>query len=113
MMKTDKIKNFFAVTSITIPCSGATDCNWDKLFQLFNNILSWIVWASVPVATITIAYAGWLYIWGGAKEGNVSEGKKILTSAIIGLATVLAAALIVKAILFYLTKSPEYQNFIG
>lgn len=96
-----------------VPCgNNGPDCDWNSLFKLFNNILNWFVWAAVPIATIAIAYAGWLFIWGGTNAGNVSDGKKILKSSLIGLAAVLAAALIVKAILFYLTNDVQYQSII-
>lgn len=109
-----KVKNFLLATGL-VPCTGAAgaDCNWGSLFVLFNNILTWFIWAAVPAATIAIAYAGWLMIWGSANPGSVGQGKKILQSSVIGLAAVLAAALIVKAILYYLTNDPQYQNLIG
>lgn len=101
-----------ANSSLVPTCTDPNQCNWTKLFELFQNILNWFIWASIPVATIAIAYAGWKIIWGSTNPSSVSEGKKILQDTLIGLAAVLAATLIVKAILQYLTKDPQYQNFI-
>lgn len=94
-----------------VPDCPAGGCGWDQLFELFQNILTWIIWASIPVATLAIAYAGWKIVWGSATPGSVSEGKKILWSTIIGFAAVLAAFLIVKAILGFLASEP-FSNLI-
>jgi hypothetical protein len=112
----NKLKNLLFALGGLVPCKGVDDpnfvgpiapgtgaCDWSSLFALGQNILTWLIWVSIPVATIAIAYAGWLMIWGSTKPGEIERGKTILRSTLIGLATVLAAALIVKAILSYLT----------
>lgn len=119
----NKIKKTLFAFAGLVPCGNdpdanfvgpPRDCDWSALFTLFQNILNWFIWASIPVATIVIAYAGWKMIWGSTSQSEVTEGKKILQSALIGLVAVLAAALIVKAILTYLTNPDlDYQNIIN
>ena len=121
----NKLKNSLFALGGLVPCSGISDpnfvgpptpgtgtCDWNSLFALGQNILTWLIWASIPVATVAIAYAGWLMIWGSTKPGEIERGKTILRSTLIGLVAVLAAALIIKAILSYLTGDPQYQNLI-
>lgn len=97
-----------------VPSCGPGDIctSWAQLFTLFQNILDWFVWAAVPVATIALAYAGWLYMWGGTNPGDIAKAKGILKATLIGLVVVLGAALFVKTLLQFLAKDQSLQNFI-
>jgi hypothetical protein len=97
-----------------VPDCGDGPCSdWGQLFQLFQNILNWFVWAAVPVATIALAYAGWLYMWGGTNPGDIAKAKGILKATLVGLIVVLGAALFVKTLLQFLAKDQSLQNFIN
>lgn len=94
-------------TNSLVPCTD--DCNLESLIQLFKNLVNWLIMIAVPVAAIAIAYAGWLFIWGGTNPGSRGKANTILWSAVIGLGVVLAASLIVKAILTALANPPYSQ----
>lgn len=84
-----------------VPCSGGSECDFNQVYELVNNILNFVVFAlAVPLATIAIVMAGvWLVIYPG-NEGKRKEAIHMMTTAVIGLFLVLAGYLIIKAIVF-------------
>ncbi len=84
-----------------IPCDGTTQnpCNLNEMVVLVSNIISFFIYIAPFIAAILFAYAGFLYITAGGKQGQIAEAHKIFTQVAIGLVIMLAAWLIVKMIL--------------
>jgi hypothetical protein len=90
-----------------IPCGGKTNhpCTFADFYILAKNIIGFCIkYLAIPLATLSIAIAGWYFIISGDKEERRSKAKDILWGTIIGLAVALAAWLIVDAILDGLIK---------
>ena len=62
-------------------------------------------------AVIIIMYAGWVWMTSEGNEEKISQAKKILTNAIIGLVIVLSAFSIASFILSRLTGAVNGENF--
>lgn len=98
-----------------VPClgtGGSNECNdWEKLFVLAENVLDYLIILGTAATSLTIAYAGFLYLRHASNPGKRGEAKTLLWRAVIGLAFILAAALIVKTIIGVLL-GPDYQGII-
>ncbi len=112
-----------------IPC-GQTDpvthtvlkkdqCDFNDFLQLIYNIIWFLVYAlAVPLATISILWAGILYVYSAQDPGKRNEAKKIIHAAIWGLVIALAAQLIVGSVLKLLIRPgagveiPVPQSFL-
>lgn len=80
-----------------VPC--VDDCKFENLFDLAQNVINFLIFLAVPIATIAIVYAGILYVWSAANEKKRGEAKTILTDAAVGLILILGAYLIISTIL--------------
>ncbi len=80
-------------------CKGFSDCDFQKFMDLIGKVFKWLVWISVPLATLGIGIGGLHLIFGGASEGERARGKTIIWDSIIGFVIVVAAWLIVRTIL--------------
>jgi uncharacterized membrane protein len=95
-------------------CDGFADCDFQKFMDLIGKVFKWLVWISVPLATLGIGIGGLHLIFGGASEGERARGKTIIWDSIIGFVIVVAAWLIVRTILSGLgVVNPEILNLFG
>ncbi len=85
-----------------VPCGGPGQppCQLCHLFQLFVNILEFLLFSIVPPV------AAMLFIWGGIKfytsMGNpagVEQGRKILMSVVVGIVIVYGSHFLISMIL--------------
>lgn len=82
-----------------VPCKGE-DCDFAQLMQLIENVLNFLIFKiAVPAAAVAIMIGGWLIVTAGGNESKISNGKKIVGAAVLGLVIVLGAWLIVKTII--------------
>ena len=83
-----------------IPCDGVVEqCDFNKLMELIQNVLNYIVAISFPLAAAVFAYAGFKMMVAGDNANARTEAKKIFMKVAIGFAVILAAWLIVFTIL--------------
>ena len=87
-------------------CKGFSDCNFSKFLELIGKVFKYLVWISVPLATLGIGIGGVYMIWGGVSESERTRGKEIFWDSIVGFVIVVAAFLIVKTILIHLGADP-------
>ncbi len=87
--------------SIVPECNGM--CQVCDLVKLANNILQFMVAASVLIATLMFAYAGFLYITATSSPKNIGTAKSIFQNVFTGLVLILTAWLIVDLILSVFT----------
>lgn len=99
-------KNLLAAGGL-VPCggSGQDPCAYLDLFILIGNVIQFILYLAVPVATIAIVAAGIMLAASAKRESQRSDAKKILWSAMIGLFLTFAAYLIINAIITGLGSS--------
>ena len=86
------------VFALTLVPSCDTDCTYSHLLQLAQNILTFLIEISIPIAVIVFAVAGFMYMTAGGDESKIKSAHKIFRNTIVGFIIVLAAWLIVYAI---------------
>jgi len=80
------------------PCGGdgQPPCTLCHLFQMFKNIVDFVLFSIVPpVAVLMLVIGGFMFFFAGGNPGNLSRAKSIITSVVIGLIIVYTAWLIV------------------
>ena len=98
-----------------VPCGTArnpTPCEPCHIFSLLQKILNFFWWGiSVPVATLMLAYGGFLIMLPslGGDAGMLTRGKKVLTNTLIGILIVFFAWLGIDTIIKVLSG----QNLIS
>ncbi|HEY9586250.1 MAG TPA: pilin [Candidatus Paceibacterota bacterium] len=97
-----------------IPCGfeGKPKCDFNQLMILANNIITFLVTLSFPVAAVAFAYAGFLIMTAGGDTGKVERGKEIFKNVGIGFIIILAAFLVVSVIMKTFVKSSEFVNLL-
>ncbi len=92
-----------------VPCSGP-DCTLCDLFQLFANIIEYlIVYIVPPIATLFLVYGGIIFFTAGGNPSNVAKGQKILIAVVVGLIIVYGGHLLITAILGVLGAAQSVQ----
>ncbi len=86
-----------------VPCGPGTGkpiCELCDLFQLFANLVRFILVVIIPpVAALFIVYGGVMFYTAMGDSEKVNRGKKILTSVVIGIVIVYTAHYLVSMIL--------------
>ena len=91
-------KTYAAETSL-VPCQGL-NCNFCHLITLAKNVLDFgIYYIAVPLVVIFTIYGGFVILTAGDKPEKVSDCRKMITSAVIGLLIALLAWLLIDTIL--------------
>ena len=82
-----------------IPCDGVkVPCDFNMLMLLISNIIGFVVkYLALPLATITIIYAGFIYLTTAITDQK-AKARKMLLNVVIGFAVLLAAFIIVRTI---------------
>ncbi len=79
-------------------------CHVSDIFKLVDDALKFVyTYLILPLATISIAIAGVMYLISGGDPGKRKKAGEIMKSTIIGVALVLTAWLIVHTIVKYVT----------
>ena len=74
-------------------------CQFNDLYRLGQNIITFIFYLSVPAATVLFSYAGYLYMTAAGDPGQVEKAHEIFKNVAIGFIIICAAWLIVYTIL--------------
>ncbi|MSR73301.1 hypothetical protein EXS61_01705 [Candidatus Parcubacteria bacterium] len=82
-----------------VPCGnkpGDTEqCDFNDLLALGMNLIKYLVLLSIPLAAISFAWAGFLYLSSGGSEEQAKKAKKIFWQVLTGFLFVITAWLIV------------------
>jgi hypothetical protein len=74
-------------------------CGYCDLVVLAQNIVEFLVLFGIMVATLSIVYAGFLYVTALSSAAQVTKAHNVFRVAIVGLIVVLAAWLIINLLL--------------
>lgn len=103
-----------------VPCgnqdnpSAATDCDFNDFITLVQNVMNFLLFVvAIPIAAISFAWAGWLYMSAGGNETNVKKAHDIFFSVVVGLALALAAWLIIYSLVNGLGVGKNFSQFLG
>jgi hypothetical protein len=113
---TDFVCNANVFTGGLVQCgkgNGPEDCTFEAFICLLRRIMNFLLFVlAVPIAAISFAYAGWLYLSAAGNESKVKQAHEIFGTVALGLCLALAAWLIVHAIVLGLGVDSQY-NFLG
>lgn len=102
---------FLVTAQIGIPCSG-TDCGFDDLIILANNIVNFIVFSvTVPLIAIAFMVVGANLVLNQDKESARSSAKQQFESIAKGVGIILVAFLLVKFVMYQFI-SADYKDFL-
>jgi hypothetical protein len=96
------------VHAAIVQCSGAT-CQACDLVQLGNDIIEFVIKMSVIIATILLAYAGFLIVTAQGDMGKIKQARAMFTDIVIGIIIVLSGWLIVNTVMRFLVP----DNLLG
>jgi len=85
-----------------VPCGpGKTkaECQWEDFFQLAKNIIDFLMYIVIPLATVMIVAGGIFILTAGDSTSRVAKGKEIITSAVVGLLIALLSWLVIDTII--------------
>lgn len=104
----------FVSSNPIVPCDGsaANPCNYQALITLANNIIDFLIQASVVIALLLFTYAGFLLAFSGGDTGAMSKARAIFWNVVKGLIIALAAWLIIDTILSVLLKGDGFRQYV-
>ncbi|MEX0924836.1 MAG: pilin [Candidatus Paceibacterota bacterium] len=91
--------------------NGDERCDFSDIMTLIQNIITWIILFTIPVAALMFSYAGFLLISAQGDEGKIRQGKQIFGYVLTGFVFVLAAWLIVYTVASVLLDD-EFLQFL-
>ncbi len=96
--------------STTIGAAGGPKgpCNFCDGLIVGSNVIQFIWQIATVIAVGMIVWGALVLLTSGGSEERVSRGRKIMTSAVVGLAIALAAWLIVNELLHLLSGNPSF-----
>ena len=74
--------------------TAAQDCQFPDLINMINTIIQYLIFIAMPIAAISFAYAGWIYLSAGGDTSKVKRAHTIFLDVAIGFGLVLGAWLI-------------------
>ncbi len=81
------------------PGSALGPCSYNKLIELAQNFINFLILIAIPLAALSFAWAGFLIMTAGGNQGQRDRGKDVFVKVAKGLIFMLAAWLIVDLIL--------------
>jgi len=96
-----------------VPCGGALEppCNLCFLFQLFANVVNFVLFRFVPpLAILMIVWGGAMFLMATGDPGRLEQAKRILTSTFLGLAIVYTAWLVVNLFFASISASVGFSG---
>ncbi len=97
-----------------VPCDGTatSPCDYNSMIEIISHLIDLAVLITPMLATIAFSVAGFLYVTSMGDEGKVKKAHTIFTDTFWGVAIVLAAYFVVKAILVTL-GAVKWANVLG
>ncbi|MBI4118297.1 MAG: hypothetical protein HY455_02060 [Parcubacteria group bacterium] len=84
-----------------VPCEGTVEspCNFDAFVLLIQQVIDFLLTSiAMPVAALSFAYAGYLYLTAAGNEGQAKKAIGIFTTVAYGIIFALAAWLLINLI---------------
>lgn len=97
------------VFAALVPCgnAGQAACTLCDLFVLGKNIIDWLIEASILFGSGFFAWGALKIMTAGGSENKVTDGRKMITTAVIGILIVTTAWIFIGTLLQFLTGSPS------
>lgn len=91
------------VGQIVPDCGPDEICGYCHIVPLVQNIIKFVIYLAVVVATLMFVYAGFMYLTAGGSPDKIKSAHKIFWNVFIGLIFVLVAWLIIELVLVTFT----------
>ena len=75
-------------TTVNLP----NPTNASTFEELIQNIAKWFYYIMIPIASIMVLYAGFLFLTSGGDEEKIKRAKRTITWVIVGVAIILIGA---------------------
>lgn len=75
------------------------ECTTCGLVTLASNVINFMIFLAVVAAALLFAYAGGLYIFSAANQGNISKAHRIFWDVLLGLVLVLVGWMVVDTVM--------------
>ncbi|MBI2592840.1 MAG: hypothetical protein HYW37_01595 [Candidatus Colwellbacteria bacterium] len=85
-----------------IPECPTTGCGWEQLVGregLINNVIVFLIYIAVPLATAIIIYGGVLLLTAAGSEERIKQGKTAIYTAVTGLTIVFGSYIIYSTVI--------------
>ena len=98
-----------------VPCgpgvTGNETCDFCDLLKLVEIIIDFSLYKiAIPLAVVFVIYGGFVIMTAGSSSERVSQGKKIIQAAVIGILIALLAWLLIDTILKVVATSDGMPN---
>lgn len=89
-------------------CNVAGPCTFCDGIIVIRNAIQFLFELSIPIAVVMIVWGALRLMFSGGSEQNVASGRKIITSAVVGLIIALSAWIIVNTALSVLVGDATF-----
>ena len=100
----------FAIVPACPILNGAPNCGQNEFGQLINNVFSFLITISIPLAVLVIIYGGVMLFISGGSEDRIKAGKNAILSAVIGLVIIFGSWFIYKAVFNAITGQSLFSS---
>ena len=91
-----------------VTCNVGGPCSFCDALKVTSNIVQLLFQIAIPIAVAMIIYGALRLMFAGGSTERVTQSRKIMTSAVIGLIIALSAWIIVNTLLHVLTGNPSF-----
>ena len=89
-------------------------CTFCDFFVLIQNIINFLLYVFLPLATLRLVYIAFLFLFSGGSPANIEKAKRGLWHTVIGIAVVLGSWLVINTIINFVANPavfpmPWYQ----
>ena len=96
-----------------VPCGGTGEfpCNWCYFGELAIRIINFMMYLIFPLAAVMIVIGGIFIMTSAGSSSRFSQGKEMITAAVIGILIALLSWIIIDTIIQTLTVG--FQGIVG
>ncbi|MFA6463847.1 MAG: hypothetical protein WCV55_02480 [Candidatus Paceibacterota bacterium] len=76
---------FHLTPDCTTKNNGVVECGWDDLVVLAKKLMVYMIFIGTTLASISVAYAGFMYATSAGNSGKIEKAHQIFTSVAIGV----------------------------
>ena len=98
---------------ITSQCYNSGQCQIDDIMAVFANVGNWIAGIIAVIVFLFYVYGGFNLLLAGGSSERVQKGKKILTTATVGLLIVFGAYMLIATLSCTLLPSKTFTEITG
>ncbi|MCP6720141.1 MAG: pilin [Patescibacteria group bacterium] len=89
-------------------CNIDGPCTFCDALKVTSNVVQLLFQVAIPIAVAMIIYGALRLMFAGGSQERITQSRKIMTSAVIGLIIALSAWIIVNTLLHVLTGNPSF-----